>query len=612
MNIRILWLLIALYFAPAMAQMSLTELLSNPAKVRNIVYSTHMQTMPYTNFGQLNNLVEGDAEQHFRETGDKYWAAAYKITLTKGDRIRLKSSKIDGDSHLDVYLKNGDKYEFVDHNVSISATDLDSYLSLIIQKDGDYYIVIADNEPDIQGFHTLTVWIPTDPLYTDVFYTTLMVNELPALGLKFNLTDLRSGDFPAIGYRFVAEKGKTYAIKVRYFAKAKHDMFYSITLLNNLTGNWNKDMVATNNKWDYDVFELAQSIIYTANEDGTVYILLDNYDPHGIERFYEDVYCTIEIKDIKEKESVNLAKLLDTEAQPIMYNQKLAFVTSGEMIGFVKGQSGIFRSTGNNYYVAGYKITLAQNDNIEILSSKEYPSAPYLDSYLYLYRKNGDEYELIAENDDCYKTDNNLDSYLNFTATKAGDYYIVVTDARPNLAGSYYLKVWNTDDMPDAVITGVYANANRLTIEEPEEILENLTKLSLRGIVGNETVAIINNPYGWTIANDKRSATYDPTNTSSPYGFKYANGLKITVNLSMLSSPVVSKTLQLASFRAWAQNGTLHLNGLTAGKAWKVYTASGALVWQGIANGANATMHLNAKGVYFVHSEKQTLKVVNR
>jgi len=614
MNIRTLWLSIALCLAPAIAQISLADLLNNPEKVKNIAYGTNLQTVPYTNFGQLADLVAGDAEQHFRETGDSYWATAYKITLTKGSRVRMKSSKIDGDSHLDVYWKNGGIYEFIDHNIGIYANDPDSYLSLVIQKDGDYYIVIADDSPEVTGYHTLMVWIPTNPLYTDIHYTSITANALPALGTKFTLVEIREKDFPGIGFKFIAEKGKTYAIKANYFSKVKHDMFYSITLLNKLTGDWNEDMVATNNKWDYDVLELSQNIIYTANESGTIYILLDNYDLFNIEKFYEDVYCAIEIKEVNEK-AVSLAKFLDNTKKTIAYSPKLEFVTGGDIIDLVEGQTGVFRLTGNNYYAIAHKITLAPNDNIEILSSKEYPYTPWLDSYLYIYRKNGNEYEYIADNDYHYGiSDNSMDSYLNFTATKAGDYYIVVTDASPDLAGSYYMKVWNTENRPDNTITAIHANANSITATKEEEILASLVTLKLSGTVGNGTVAIINNPHDWTIASDKHSATYKPaTAPIAPYGFVYASELEpITINIYGIFSPVITKAPQPASFKAWAQNGTLHLNGLTTGKTWSVYTASGTMVRQGIANGANATVHLNAKGVYFVYSEKRALMVINK
>ncbi|MCL2260864.1 MAG: PPC domain-containing protein [Fibromonadales bacterium] len=602
---------IALCLTTAMAQtsISLTELLDNPAKVKTITYGTNLLSIPFTQAGQLADLVAGDTEEHFRVTGESYWAAAYKITLSKGNRIRIKSSKIDGDSHLDVYLKNGDKYEFVDHNVSISATDLDSYLSLIIQKDGDYYIVIADNEPDIQGFHTLTVWIPADPLYSNIHYTPLAIDALPALGTAFNLVEIRGRDFPGAGYSFTAEKGKTYSVNVHYFAREKHDMYYSITLFDKLTGFFNEDKVTDNSKWDYSVFELTQTLLYTAENDGIMYVLLDNYDPHNIEKFYEDVLCAIEIKEVKKKEVVSLNQLLNNTTKTIVYNQALEFVDGGKMIDLMEG----------NYYAATYKITLGAGNKIEILSSKggDFYSdkllGDFLDSYLYIYRKNGNEYERVAQNDDGYKTSNNLDSYLNFTATQSGDYYIVVTDAKPNFAGSYYLKVWNTPNMPSGIITSIFANARDITIDTEEEILATLVMLELNGTIGNGTIAIVNNPHGWTISGNKHYATYKPNSAPGPYGFVYANELEpITINLSILSSPAIAKAPQPTSFKAWAQNGTLQLNGLTTGKIWSVYTVSGTLVQQGIANGTNAAVHLNANGVYFVRSEGKTARVVNR
>jgi len=644
MNIRLIVLSIALCLVPAMAQTdqvgtTLAELLNDSTKIKKtITYGTNLLTIPFTDFGQFSELIQGETGQHFREDGANYWVAAYKITLSKGSRIRLKSSEINGDSHLDVYFKNGDKYEFVDHSDDIYASDLDSYLSLTIQKDGDYYIVIADDSPDVQGFYMLVAWIPTSPLYTDIHYKPLAINASPALGTEFNLLEIRGEDFPGVGYSFVAEKGKTYAINANYFSSKKHDMFYSITLLNKLTGDLLQDRINSWDKWAHNVFELTHSILYTADENGTIYILLDNYDPFNQEKFYENVYCTIEIKEAGKK-PISLAELLDSKAKTITYKSDMAFVTGGEMIDLVKGQTDYFRVTDKNYYATAYKITLAQGNRIEILSSKEYPYTPWLDSYLYIYRKNGNTYESIAYNDDGYKFDNNMDSYLNFTAAQAGDYYIVVTDVSPDLAGAYYLKVWNTQSQPKNVITAIHANASVIDAnhnETAEEILVKLVALNLNGTVGNGTVAIINNPHDWTIASDKRSATYKPAIAPvTPYGFKYAGALEpITVSITIHSvsvevssssgdnpssssggTPIRLTQLSAGNIIAKTVSGAIVLENVPAGAKVEVYNLRGerrdVMHYVSTING-ELKINLHTKGVYIMRIGTQTLKVVSR
>jgi hypothetical protein len=79
------------------------------------------------------------------------------------------------------------------------------------------------------------------------------------------------------------------------------------------------------------------------------------------------------------------------------------------------------------------------------------------------------------------------------------------------------------------------------------------------------------------------------------------------------ASPIISATLQTNPLKAWMQSGTLHLSGLTAGKTWSIYNAKGTLVQQGVANGAEASIRLNVvSGVYFVKSNGQTLRIVNK
>jgi len=61
---------------------------------------------------------------------------------------------------------------------------------------------------------------------------------------------------------------------------------------------------------------------------------------------------------------------------------------------------------------------------------------------------------------------------------------------------------------------------------------------------------------------------------------------------------------------AQVQNGKLHVTGLTAGKSWSIYNASGSLMHQSAATGEQADIPLSVRGVYFVQSGKQVIKIV--
>jgi len=62
--------------------------------------------------------------------------------------------------------------------------------------------------------------------------------------------------------------------------------------------------------------------------------------------------------------------------------------------------------------------------------------------------------------------------------------------------------------------------------------------------------------------------------------------------------------------KAYVNNGILHVSGLTQGKVWNLYNASGALVKQGITNNDPVTISLDLPGMYIIQSEGKTLKVV--
>jgi hypothetical protein len=77
------------------------------------------------------------------------------------------------------------------------------------------------------------------------------------------------------------------------------------------------------------------------------------------------------------------------------------------------------------------------------------------------------------------------------------------------------------------------------------------------------------------------------------------------------NTPIIAAAPKAGALKARVQNGTLHLSGLTAGKTWSVHNASGALVHSSIASGTEASLRLNASGLYFVRSEGQVGKVLS-
>jgi len=65
---------------------------------------------------------------------------------------------------------------------------------------------------------------------------------------------------------------------------------------------------------------------------------------------------------------------------------------------------------------------------------------------------------------------------------------------------------------------------------------------------------------------------------------------------------------QVKPLNVWVQDGTLHVSGLAVGNAWAVYDISGKTVYRNIAESEEASVSLPVRGVYFVHSGKETIK----
>ena len=73
--------------------------------------------------------------------------------------------------------------------------------------------------------------------------------------------------------------------------------------------------------------------------------------------------------------------------------------------------------------------------------------------------------------------------------------------------------------------------------------------------------------------------------------------------------------MENAELRAWVQNGTLYVKGLTTGKPWYIYSLYGQLIYTGIADGdddveTQCIASLPGRGVYIIQSGSQTIKTV--
>jgi hypothetical protein len=72
----------------------------------------------------------------------------------------------------------------------------------------------------------------------------------------------------------------------------------------------------------------------------------------------------------------------------------------------------------------------------------------------------------------------------------------------------------------------------------------------------------------------------------------------------------ISNVLPEKQLKAWIENGQLYVTGLTIGKDWRIYNSLGAIVFHRRANSADATTILPSKGMYIIHCDENTTKIV--
>jgi hypothetical protein len=84
------------------------------------------------------------------------------------------------------------------------------------------------------------------------------------------------------------------------------------------------------------------------------------------------------------------------------------------------------------------------------------------------------------------------------------------------------------------------------------------------------------------------------------------SGGVVTLTVSRLTSaPELALT---TSLQAWMRGGLLHVEGLTIGETLSIYSATGALVYQGVATSEEMDIPIKAEGVYIIQSGERSVK----
>jgi len=91
----------------------------------------------------------------------------------------------------------------------------------------------------------------------------------------------------------------------------------------------------------------------------------------------------------------------------------------------------------------------------------------------------------------------------------------------------------------------------------------------------------------------------------------YAAGEKVTSTLIVEPYIGIENLSHHGYLKAYTNNGWLHVNGLIEGKIWSVYNISGALIYRDIARDVKANIPLLTNGLFIIHSEGMSIKVIN-
>jgi len=309
---------------------------------------------------------------------------------------------------------------------------------------------------------------------------------------------------------------------------------------------------------------------------------------------------------------------------------------------------------GDERYAKAYKITLTSRQKLDISLGSD-----AFDTYLYVVDEQG---YLINDNDD--ESEGSSDSFINYTFS-AGTYYILASTYSDDAVGAYKIGVKKALPLPivaelDAAATGIttpitetgnltessyvyeyfdevtyeikqkYANIYKITLVDDQDVTIQLRSEDFDSYlyVFDEygDIVAFNDDYedgSYIEGNDIAAGTYYIlVSTYCLIGedcgialtsLTGAYTIEVTSTGETPVAPPPAVIAKASPLKAYTHSGTLYLSGLTEGKTWGIYTAKGTLLQSGIANSAEMNVKMNAaNGVYFVRSNGQTLKIINK
>jgi hypothetical protein len=339
---------------------------------------------------------------------------------------------------------------------------------------------------------------------------------------------------------------------------------------------------------------------------GTYYLLVSDDEYNYNTGVYYN--ALLNIKTIEAITSITLPELLDNPTGTINYTSGLPFTSYGrfdsENVPLVQGnEEPNFRSVGENYFAVAYKITLAMGDSINIHHYHED------DAYLYLYKSDGaGGYAFVNSDDD---GGGNLDSYIAFKATEAGDYYIVATTYSDFSEGFFNLAVWSVTSEPELpAVTSLACNGSNISVEAGSSENDVRMKLMELGITANfsdgGSVTITNDPFIWVISGDGRSASYLPKNV---YGMKLDESVEpIEVDIDGYTG--LNDALNEAGIFVYTSDRTIYVSNALPGNLLTVADISGKVLVRQTVQADKTAIPVSQPGLYIVRVGSEAAKII--
>ncbi len=608
---------ICLSLSPALAS-SFSEIAASATDIGNV------GDLPFTRIGALIT------SSPIYINGEERYVGAYKITLNDNEAIEVSLGNADAED-IDTYLyildENGEVVAQNDDagngTMYVDGDDYDVNSYIKFSGSGVYYILASTFRELTEGYYAIEIKEFVPPAY---IASATVIESLP-----FTQAGQLTTNSP------VYEVG----------GEEKYVKAYKITLDGRTI---EISLGGANGIFDPYLYIFDEYGEYVEGDDdsGGDYNSYIRFSGSGV--YYILASCVGELEtgsyEIEVKEFVPAFIASATNIESLPFTQ----------IGQLTTSSPVYEVGGEEKYVKAYKITL-NGGTIEVSLGGD------RDTYLYVFDESG-EY-LVTENDDGGSgtidvdgDEYDVDSYVRFSGS--GVYYILASSFGELTEGFYAIEVKyaTVENFSDLIASAT--NIGSLPFTDIGELTENLPvyihedvyrdedgyieysyrekyvkayRITLTGQTidilldgDTDTYLYLLGQNGEIISrDDDGGVAYDANSYIKLSGsgvyyilassfYELAEGSYTLEVREHDPSPIISSVPpRINSQRAWMQGGTLHLSGLTAGKTWSVYSAKGNLVHRGIASGTEMNVKLNmTSGVYFVRSNGQTLRIVNK